>query len=122
MKRIFSAAITVAAIATLAAPPTEATTFPSLTPIYFASGAINNSVTASIGISTLVNCSNLSGQTASVRYQFRAANGSALAGGTLLLANLATQTVTSQANVDFTGSPTVLPTCTYESASGEGAR
>ena len=41
MKRIFTAAIAVAAIALAGAIPAKATTFPSLTTIYVASGAVD---------------------------------------------------------------------------------
>jgi hypothetical protein len=90
-----------AVAAAIVAPEARATTFPALTTIYFASGAVDNSNTSQLGVATIVSCSNLSGQTASVRYQFRAANGTLLAGGTLLLASLAQQYVTTQGGVDF---------------------
>ena len=51
----------------------------------------------------------MSGQTASVRYQFRGSNGFALAGGTLLIASLDTRTVTSEGLVAFFAGPQ-LPT------------
>ena len=94
MNRIFTAAIAVA-LALAGAAPARATTFPALTQIYVATGAIDNNVAGFSGIGTVINCFNQSGQTASVRYQFRDRNGLPLAGATLLLANLGSQNVFS---------------------------
>ena len=44
MKRIFTAAIAVAVIASAGVTQAQATTFPSLTRIYFASGALDSSL------------------------------------------------------------------------------
>ena len=113
MKRIFTAAVAVAAISVAGATPVRATTFPTLTQIYFASGARDNSVDSDFtGIGTIIDCTNMSGQTASVRYQFRHATGQLLAGATLLLANLATKTITSMGSASFTND-TPLPTGTF---------
>ena len=110
MKRIFTAAI--AAIALAGAIPAKATTFPTLTRIYFAAGAMDNAANNPTWIATVVNCSNLSGQTASVRYQFRRADGTIAAGGTLLLANLATRTVFTEGGLAIT-SGTEFPTGSF---------
>ena len=116
MKRIFTAAIAVAAIALEGTTPAWSTTFPALTPIYFASGAMDNNDTTSSGVATVVSCSNMSGQTASIRYQFRGENGTPVAGGTLLVANLATKTVLTEGGVNFVSS-TQLPTGIFYSGS-----
>jgi len=110
MNRIFTAAIAVAALALAGTTFARATTFPTLTPIYFASGAMNVGPAPDIEVSTVVNCSNMSGQTASIRFQFRGKDGTPHAGATLLTANLASQNVASGNGVGFTGGPTVLPT------------
>jgi hypothetical protein len=101
MKRIFTAAIAIAAIALAGSVPTGATTFPTLTNIYFASGVVDNSEDDFLGIATVISCSNLSGQAASVRYFFRRDNGTVAGSATLPLANLAAQTITTEGNVDF---------------------
>ena len=90
-----------------------ATTFPSVTTIYVASGAMDSNTDPDAGISTLINCTNLSGQTASVRYQFRRLNGAPNAGATLLLANLGTHTVTTEGNVGVFDEDAILPTGTF---------
>ena len=109
MKRIVTAAIAVAGLSLAGAAPARATTFPALTTIYFASGVVDTHPTVE-GIATVVNCSNMSGQTASVRYQFRRKDGTIAAGGTLLLANFATHVITSAGIVGFYADPIALPT------------
>ena len=108
MKRIFTAAIALAATALAGVIPARATTFPALTAIYVASGASDIDLGA-LGMTTLINCTNLSGLTASVRYQFRAKNGTPLAGGTLALANLTSHMITSQGGAGLVGE-IALPT------------
>ena len=110
MKRIFTAAIGVAAIATLAAPPTGATTFPTLTTIYIASGVINHSPDDNDGVKTLVSCTNMSGQTASVRYIFRHINGAIGGITTRSLANLAALIVATEGKVGFLNQEVELAT------------
>ena len=101
MKRIFTAAIAVGAIALAGATPARAITFPALTTIYIASGASDHSPGVA-GRATFVTCTNMSGLTASVRYQFRGGSGTLLAGGTLLLSNLATHSITTEGSVFLT--------------------
>ena len=96
MKKSLLAFAAIAFAATLAAPSAGATTFPTLTQIYAASGVIENSVTAVSGLMTAISCTNMSGQTASVRYVFRREDGTIAAGGTLLVGSLASRVVTTQ--------------------------
>lgn len=112
MRRIFTAAIAVAAIALAGVAPTRATTFPTLTTIYFAAGAVDSDIDNNEGVATVISCLNQSGQTASVRYQFRSLDGTLLAGGTLLVGHLATKNVSTQGSVSyFTSIP--LPTSVF---------
>ena len=94
MKSIFAAfGLAFAAVAaTPGAAP--ATTFPVLTFIYAASG-VYNSGTNGNGTATSVICTNLSGQTANVRWTFYNENGGASVPMTLAMANLKTQTVST---------------------------
>ena len=108
MKRIF---IAVAAVALAGAIPARATTFPSLTLIYVASGVIENDLSnGSSGIGTVISCSNMSAQTASVRFVFRRNDGRIAAGGTLLLGSLASRAVTTEGTTSILFPATSLPT------------
>jgi hypothetical protein len=64
MKTTFAAAV---ALAAALAQPAAATTFPTLTTIYVGSG-LQDSGTSSINTATAVSCSNVSGQTAEIRF------------------------------------------------------
>ena len=110
MKRILTAAVAVAAIAFAGIAPTRATTFPSLTTIYVASGVIDSSLISYTGINTIISCSNMSGQTATVRYVFRYIGGSLAGLKTLTLPNLQAQGVSSVGSVNFAASLEILPT------------
>ena len=101
MKRIFTATIAVAAIALTGATEAVATTFPSLTRIYVASGVVELNTIAISGIMTAVSCSNMSGETASVRFVLRHENGVIAAGGTLLIGSLASRVVTTNGDNDI---------------------
>jgi hypothetical protein len=55
-------------LAAALAQPAAAATFPSLTTIYVGSGVRDDGGANNMGIATTFNCSNVSGQTASVRF------------------------------------------------------
>ena len=69
-------ALALVASATAAAPPATATTFPSLTTIYVGSGVRDSAAGPNAGSATIVNCSNVSGETATLRMLFLHSNGS----------------------------------------------
>ena len=48
--------------------PASAITFPSLTTIYVGSGVTDSSEVASVGIATAFSCSNVSGQSTTLRF------------------------------------------------------
>jgi hypothetical protein len=56
-----------AACASILVSPALAVTFPSLTTIYVGTG-VRDFGSTNLGLATVINCSNVSGQTASVRY------------------------------------------------------
>ena len=72
-KSVFVAAL--AASAFVVAPTASATTFPTLTTIYVASGVTNSEGAANTGVATVIHCSNVSGTTASIRFQVLNFNG-----------------------------------------------
>jgi hypothetical protein len=69
MQCIFSAVIATAASAFAATVPAKATTFPSLTLIYAASGAVDHDAPAP-KVATTISCTNLSGNSATMRVSF----------------------------------------------------
>ena len=56
------------AVAAALAQPADATTFPTLTTIYVASGVFDDGSDAFTGFATAVHCSNVSGQAAQIRF------------------------------------------------------
>ena len=81
-KLLVAAALTLAA--TLAQPAT-AVTFPTLTTIYVGSGVYDSGDSTNAGVATVVSCSNVSGQSANVRFLVLSAAGSAAGNQTLNL-------------------------------------
>jgi hypothetical protein len=53
----------------------QATTFPTLTTIYVAAGVYDNGAADGAGVATTVLCSNVSGQTATIRFLFLVSSG-----------------------------------------------
>ena len=94
-------AFAAAAFAALAAQPSDATTFPTLTRIYVASGVVDTITSGLGGVGTVVHCSNMSGQTASVRFVFRYDTGQIASSGTLLVGNLASRAAATSGGVDY---------------------
>ena len=74
--------LTALALTAVLAQPATATTFPSLTTIYVASGVVDQGGNATAGIATTVFCSNVSGQTAQVRVLILTSEGAIHAAGT----------------------------------------
>ena len=74
--------------------PAAATTFPSLTTIYVGSGVTDSGGGISVGVATMVSCTNVSGKNATIRFLVLNANGTAAnPGGSLGIPHGVTRTV-----------------------------
>lgn len=98
---LFSAAACMASAAL--AQPVAAVTFPSLTTIYVGSGVVDSGGSANLGTATGVHCSNVSGQSASMRWQFINGEGIVINSITTTLAHGQTETVATHAVEYFSG-------------------
>ena len=90
MKKHLAAFAVIAALTQTA----SATTFPALTNIYFGSGVTDSGEGISVGVATMVSCTNISGNNATIRFLVWNANGARVnAGGSLGIPHGVTRTV-----------------------------
>ena len=90
-----------AAIAALFAPPALATTFPSFTTIYVGSGVRDSGHSSDAGLASIFMCSNVSGISASIRFQVLSSLGSPVGTASVTIAHGATYTAGSHFTASF---------------------
>ena len=100
--------VAMALAAVALAQPAVAITFPSLTTIYVASGVYDDGSADSAGFATAVHCSNVSGQSAQVRYLFLSSAGQISGNHTLTIPHGGTRTVATH-GTNFGGTALDIP-------------